>query len=102
MHWWARQQLRSKSPQTRREAVEKLAATPTDGAVVEILALLQDPAAEVRRAVFLALGQLRTGGLLSTVISGLRDTASEVREEAIRTLMVLGDTPARRFCPRGG
>ncbi len=91
MHWWARQQLKSKNPQTRREAIEKLTAEVPEEAVGEVLSLLQDPDATVRRAVFAALGSLKATGLLTTVIDGMRDTAAEVREEAIRTVMAVGD-----------
>ena len=34
MHWWTLQQLKFKNPQTRRQAVEKLAAAPQEADAV--------------------------------------------------------------------
>src|SRR5262245_52650922 len=59
MHWWTLQQLKSRKPQTRREAVEKLLAEENPQAVDELLPMLSDAAPEVRRAVAVALGRFK-------------------------------------------
>ena len=94
MYWWARQQLRSKNPQTRREAVEKLITEPPADAGSIALSVLEDRDPTVRKAGMIALARLKITGVISTIINGLRDTSPEVREECIRTLMVVGDATA--------
>ena len=94
MHWWARQQLRSKNPQTRREAVEKLMTEPPADAATLVLSVLDDPEPAVRKAGMIAIAKLQITGVASTVVRGLRDTSPEVREESVCTLRAAGDANA--------
>jgi HEAT repeat protein len=59
MHWWTLQQLKFKNPQTRRQAIEKLASEGTDESVEHLISALQDDDNAVRLAVVQALGRLK-------------------------------------------
>ena len=48
MNWWTLQQLKFKNPQTRKQAIEKLAVQPPADAVPGLLSAIEDEAAEVR------------------------------------------------------
>src|SRR5436190_9313895 len=91
MSWWTLQQLKFKNPQTRRQAVEKLAALGVDEAVSGLISALEDDAAEVRVAAVQALGRLSNGAAVSPLIGALRDPEAGVREAAVGALMQLSD-----------
>ncbi len=59
MHWWTLQKLKFRNPETRRRAVDKLAAQGTEEAVQHLLSALQDDDAVVRLAVVQALGRIK-------------------------------------------
>jgi len=91
MSWWTRQQLKFKNPQTRRQAVEKLAAEETDDAIDNLVEALQDEDAGVRLAVVQALGKLKDPRTVPSLVQALRDPDGEVREAVVGALMQVGD-----------
>src|SRR2546425_8317702 len=86
MKWLTVQQLKSRSPQTRRQAVEKLAAEQSAQAVKYLLPFVTDPEPGVRRAVIQALGRIKDEQGLTPLMNALRDPDSEVREAAVVSL----------------
>ena len=91
MQWWTRQQLRSKSSETRRQAIEKLASDVTDEGMDYLFSTLQDDDASVRLAVVQALGRLKDSRCLPSLIQAMRDPNAEVREAVVAALMQVGD-----------
>ena len=91
MQWWTLQQLRSKSSETRRQAIEKLASQVTDEGMDYLFATLQDDDSSVRLAVVQALGRLKDPRCLPSLIQGMRDPNPEVREAVVAALMQVGD-----------
>ena len=65
MNWWTLQQLKFKNPQTRRQAVEKLALLSVEEAVSGLISALEDDAAEVRVAAVQGLGREAFGQSVS-------------------------------------
>src|SRR5207302_1920061 len=65
MKWWTLQQLKSKKPETRKVAVERLFAENPAEAVDHLLALANDPDHEVRKAVVQALGRTKDEKVLT-------------------------------------
>jgi HEAT repeat protein len=90
MHWWTLQQLKSRKPETRREAVGKLAAEAAPQAVDVLLPLLCDEAAEVRKGVAVALGRFKDERAVQPLLRALRDTDGEVRQAIVTALMFFG------------
>jgi HEAT repeat protein len=95
MHWWTLQQLRSKKPLTRLQAVTKLAGEANERAL-DVLAhvVKEDPDSNVRKGALQASTSIRSARTLDVVSSGLRDADAEVRETAVRTLLASGDARA--------
>ncbi|MCI0745775.1 MAG: HEAT repeat domain-containing protein [Verrucomicrobia subdivision 3 bacterium] len=91
MQWWNSQPIKSKNPQTRQEAVEKLAAQGTPHAFREIMEAAQDPEASVRLAVAKALGGCHDRNALPVLFNALRDPIDVVREAAVMSLRKIGD-----------
>ena len=91
MHWWTLQQLKFKNPQTRRQAIEKLAAEGTDEAIEHLISALQDDDSAIRLAVVQALGRLKEARAASALVQGMRDPDPEVREAVVGALMQVGD-----------
>ena len=91
MHWWTQQQLKFKNPQTRRQAVEKLAASGTADSIDDLISALQDDDASVRLAVVQALGRLKDSRTLPALVQAMRDPDGEVREAVVAALMEVGD-----------
>src|SRR5688572_28167304 len=91
MHWWTLQKLKFKNPQSRRQAVEQLAAEGTDESVEHLLSALQDDDAEVRLSVVQSLGQAKEGRALPSLIQAMRDPNGDVREAVVMALMQVGD-----------
>src|SRR5204862_3049573 len=91
MSWWTRQQLKFKNPQTRRQAVEKLAAEGTGDAIDNLVDALQDDDAAVRLVVVQALGKLKEPRTLPPLVQSMRDPDGEIREAVVAALMQVGD-----------
>ena len=81
MNWWTLQQLKFKNPQTRRQAVEKLAALGLEEAVSGLISALEDEAAEVRVT-------FREEG--SRVILEVADNGRGLPPDALRNPKALG------------
>ena len=79
MNWWTLQQLKFKNPQTRRQAIDKLAAQPPSDAVPGLLSAIEDEAPEVRVAAVHALGRFQEEGVVPALIGLLRDPEAQVR-----------------------
>jgi HEAT repeat protein len=95
MHWWTVQQLRSKKPMTRLQAVAKLAAEGTAHAVDLLQGLIaSDPDRNVRKSALQAVAGLKNERSIEMVLKGLRDLDAEVRETTARLLGQLGATQA--------
>src|SRR5258706_186620 len=91
MNWWTLQQLKSKNPETRRQAVEKLAADSSGDAIEQLVAALQDDDEAVRLCVARSLGRLKDPSTLPSLIQAMRDPSGEVREAVVGALMQVGD-----------
>src|SRR5262245_23215828 len=92
MHWWTTQQLRSRRPLTRIQAVTKLAAEANPRALNVLATLIaEDTDATVRRAALQAAALIKTDKTFEVLLRGLRDSDAEVRETAVRTLQAYGD-----------
>ena len=94
MQWWHAQRLRSKSPQARREAVERLAEHPSVESLRLLAPMLKDPAPEVRKAAIRALGRARESEYLPYLLESLQDSSTEVRVSAVSALREVGDIDA--------
>jgi len=94
MSWWIAQQLKSKNPQTRREAVDKLARESSADAIQLLITGLKDTEAEVREVAAKALGRVRDPKAIAALIDALRDPASAVREATVASLRQIGDLDA--------
>ena len=91
MHWWTLQKLKFKNPQTRREAIDKLAAEGTEESVEHLISALQDDDSGVRLAVVQALGRLKEARAVPSLVQGMRDPDAEVREAVVAALMQAAD-----------
>src|SRR5881409_442191 len=91
MQWWTAQQLKSKKPQARQEAVEKLAGEGSPSAFRSIISAASDPEAVVRLAVVRSLGACRQAEALRVLFKTLRDPIDVVREAAVMSLRKIGD-----------
>src|SRR6185503_15411990 len=91
MQWWTLQQAKFKNPQTRRQAVERLAETPSQEAIDCLMGALQDDDYEVRLAAVKGLAICKEPRTLPSLIQGMRDPKPEVREAVVGTLIQIGD-----------
>src|SRR5262245_42871124 len=91
MQWWNSQHIRSKNPQARQEAVEKLASQGTPNAFREIMGAARDSEASVRLAVAKALRSCHDRDALPVLFNALRDPVDVVREAAVMSLRKIGD-----------
>src|SRR6185436_5612942 len=91
MHWWTVKQLKFKNPQTRRQAVEKLAETRTEEAIDCLMDALQDDDPLVRLAAVKGLALCKDPRTLPSLIQGMRDPKPEVREAVVASLIQIGD-----------
>src|SRR6185295_1145882 len=93
-NWLTKQKLKSRRAETRRLAVEKLAA----GGGSKILPSLAQAAADVdptvRIASIRALGRTGEPEAIGQLIAALRDPKAEVREAAVLALAQCGDRQA--------
>jgi HEAT repeat protein len=94
MSWWIAQQLKSKNPQTRREAIDKLARETSPAAIELLISGLKDAEVEVREATAKALGRARDPKVIAALITALHDPSSAVREATVASLRQIGDLDA--------
>lgn len=94
MSWWIAQQLKSKNPQTRREAIEKLAKESSSQAIQLLIQSLKDSEVDVREAGAKALGRIRDPKAIAALINALHDPAGAVREATVSSLRQIGDLDA--------
>jgi HEAT repeat protein len=94
MSWWIAQQLKSKNPQTRREAIEKLAKESSSQAIQLLVTGLKDEEVDVREAAANALGRIRDPKAIAALINALHDPAGAVREATVSSLRQIGDLDA--------
>jgi HEAT repeat protein len=88
---WAHQQLKSKKPETRRQAVAKLALEGSQQAIQLLCLALGDSDRDVRLMALRALSPLRVTAAANAFVGALRDSEPDVREAAVLALMQLGD-----------
>lgn len=91
MQWWTAQQLKSKNPDARQEAVTKLAREGSAQAYRAIITVAADPEAVVRLAVMRALGGWKEPASLKALFKALQDPVDTVREAAVMSLRKIGD-----------
>jgi HEAT repeat protein len=94
MQWWTSQQLRSKNPATRQQAVHKLAAEGSAQSVAALIMAVEDSYIDVRKGAIRALGRLREPRGLPALVQALRDPEADVREAAVTALREIGDLQA--------
>jgi HEAT repeat protein len=95
MSWWIAQQLKSKNPQTRRDAVEKLARESSSSAIQLLVSGLKDTETEVREAAAKSLGRMRDPKAIAALIEALQhDPSGAVREATVSSLRQIGDLEA--------
>jgi HEAT repeat protein len=88
---WNRLSLKSKNPQTRRNAVDRLVASNTTEAVELLVACLCDKDAMVRRTAAAAFNTITDERAINSLISALNDTNCDVRAAAAGALGRQGD-----------
>src|SRR5215208_6344991 len=91
MQWWTAQQLKSRNPEARLEAVEKLTADASPQAFRSIIGIATDPEARVRLAVMRAMGGWHEPEALKVLFKAIRDPVDVVRQAAIMSLRRIGD-----------
>src|SRR5438045_150688 len=94
MKWFKLQQLKSKRPQMRKQAVARLVAEEGAKAVDHLLPFVADPDSGVRKEVVRALGQTKDERALTALIHALRDVDGDVREAAVVALAQLDNQRA--------
>lgn len=92
--WLVGRQLRSKSPQRRLRAVQKLRGSSRARAAELLRHAFADADAAVRAEAVAALGELEEESALETLIAALHDPAAEVQEAAVHALKRLGGVAA--------
>jgi len=88
---WNKLSLKSKNPRTRRNAVDRLAASNSKGAVELLVTCLCDQDALVRRAAAMAFNSISDERAINSLISALNDTNCDVRAAAAGALGRQGD-----------
>jgi HEAT repeat protein len=91
MQWWTAQQLKSKNPEARLEAVEKLTAEASPQAFRSIIGVASDPETRIRLSVMRAMGGCREPEGMTVLFNGLHDKVDVVREAAVMSLRRIGD-----------
>ena len=96
MHWWTAQQLKSKNPQTRMEAIGKMASRSPSEAFEPLLRLVTDPEPSIRKAAIGELGKIHQPPSLHPLVDLLKGENDEAREAAgtILGLIKHHDAPA--------
>lgn len=93
-NWWTQQQLKSGRPETRRLAIQKLAASSGVAAIPDLVEVASDADREVRLAAIQALGQISDRQAIPALAAALRDSDSEVREAVVSALQQIGEAQA--------
>jgi HEAT repeat protein len=94
MIWWAVQQLKSRSRETRLQAVEKLSQEDHPKAWEALIKALEDTDDAVRKAVAQALGNFKDDRTVTALVAALNDPHSTVREAAAQALRLVGSREA--------
>ena len=94
MLWLTLQQLKSKTPKTRKAAIEKLRLTKDPAAIDPLATMLSDEDPEVRNAAAEALGDFKDDRVFQLLVSALKDGSSEVRQAVVNSLKRMGDERA--------
>lgn len=91
MTLWDKMCLKSKNPQTRQEAAERLVASAKPEAIELLVGCLYDQDAMVRRSAARAFNTISYERAISALIAALKDTHFEVRAAAASALGRQGD-----------
>ncbi len=94
MEWWTHTKLRSRNAETRRQALEQLAAKGSAQSLRLLLTAVADADRDVRIGAIEVLGRSREEQALPPLINALRDSDAEVRAGAATALMHLADARA--------
>src|SRR5258708_17613010 len=94
MEWWTHTKLRSRNADTRRQALEQLAANGSPQSLRLLLNAVADADRDVRIEAMQLVGRLREEQALPPLINALRDSDAEVRASAATALMHLADARA--------
>lgn len=87
LHWWIVQQLKSKGPQLRIEAIQKMASWSIAESYPHLVRMLADPEAVVRKTAIQTLVAADDPPTLEPVVDLLLGTNPEAREAAGAVLM---------------
>ena len=94
MQWWALQQIKSRSPKTRLQAVQSLRELDNARAMEAVCACLNDPDTEVAIAAAQAVGKWRQASHSSALLTAIRDPRPEVRKAIALAIRSCGDASA--------
>lgn len=94
MIWWSLQQLKSKDPKSRLQAVKKLAEEDDEKVLPHLIQSVSDPDPDVRRAAVLALQGFPVDQTFQTLFIAMNDGEAVVREAAVLTLQKGGHPQA--------
>ena len=98
MLWWTLQQIKSKSVETRTQAVRKLGEAGPDEAVKALAAVLQqDPDVQVRLTAVQVLRDLKCEAAVETLGNALSDTEPGVRQAVADGIKQLGFAQGSRW-----
>jgi HEAT repeat protein len=87
MQWWTAQQLKSKNPQARIDAIAKMVSWPVADSLPLLLKMLGDPEAGVRKAAIQSLAALENPPSTEGLVALLTGDSHEAREAAGAVLM---------------
>ncbi|HAM70205.1 MAG TPA: hypothetical protein DCM86_00995, partial [Verrucomicrobiales bacterium] len=79
MNWWSSHQLKSKKPEARIAAVQKLASSQKPEVIATLGEMVSDTDPGVRQAVAAALGTFKDEKVVMPLSMLLRDFAPETR-----------------------
>lgn len=88
MHWWTLQQVKSKNPDARQRAAEKLAEQPSPEIIPLLTGLLSDGESAVRKAAVQTLGKVDSEVVVALIVPLLRDPVFDVRAAAAEALKI--------------
>ena len=101
MNWWTRQQLLSKDPDIRRQAVEKIATHGGPGVAERLAERIEDENEDVALTAIRAVGRLKTSGAVKSLATALRHPSPRVSEASAETLCLLGTAQAAEVLAGG-
>jgi HEAT repeat protein len=91
MNWWTVQQLKSKDPELRRQAVDKLSCDNSASAIKGLMSAVADADREVRLTALRALARHKVPQAAALFVNSLRDSNGDLREAAVVGLAQVGD-----------